>query len=167
MKILKKTILTSLIALCAFNTNASIQTDILENQPIETIIQKAILENITIENILPQIAAQNIDLIPSATSYATCNKLSSNESILSSAFAAAPQKALEIAQAARKCNVTEEEILNSALASNIDPTTINEATAAGGSTSISTPGTISTNGLAAPNFGSAAGNGGGGVASAN
>jgi len=167
MKLLRKTIYTSLFALYALNTNASIQSDILENQPIENIIQGAILENITIENILPQIAAQNTDLVPSAVSYATCNKLASNISILNSAFAAASDKATEIAQAARECNVTEEEILNSAIASNIDPTTVGEATAAGGTQTPGATPASAVNNLSAPNFGSAAGSGGGGVASAN
>ena len=167
MNFFRKTICTSLLALCAFNTNASIQSDILENQSIETIIKGALLENITIENVFPEIAAQDIDLVPSAVSYAACNKLSSNINILNSAFAVASDKAAEIAQAARECNVSEEDILNSAITSNIDPTTVGEATAAGGApTPGATPAAAVSN-LSAPNFGSAAGAGGGGVASAN
>lgn len=79
---------------------------------------------------------------------------------MSSAFAAAPSLSKEIADAARDCGVSEEVLLSSALAANIGPTTIGEATAAGevptgNITGPITPSSLSTN----------TGTGGGGSAS--
>ncbi len=137
--------------------NADVASDVNANLPTNVIFNNAFTDGLTLENIFIQIGATSPGLIPNATSYATCNNLAAAETIMVFAFTAAPQLAQATANAARACNVTEEELLNAALLAGIDPTTIGEATAAGGA------GTGSP--IAAPSFGSAAGTGGGGVAS--
>ncbi|EPJ56265.1 MAG: hypothetical protein OFPI_00550 [Osedax symbiont Rs2] len=140
--------------------NADVASDVNSNLPIKGIFDNAFSDGLSLEDIFNQVAAANQGLTPTATSYATCNKLDAAETIMTFAFAAAPSLAQPIANAARECGVTEEELLNSALAANIDPTTIGEATAAGGGAGATgAP-------LAAPSFGSAGGAGGGGTASA-
>jgi len=159
------TILLSSALLVPMAVHASIDTDVKANVPMKVIFDNAFSEQSTLNNIFTQIAAADKSFTPAATTYATCNKLDSNEVIIGMAFLAAPELAEEIANAARSCGATEEELLNSALASNIDPTTIGEATAAGGALPGATGGTGTP--LAAADFGSAGGNGGGNTASLN
>lgn len=165
MKLLTKT-MASLIFFCAVNSYASIENDVLENKAMKIIFDNAFAEKLLLTDIFSQISDTKDTLVPDATSYATCNKLDTNESILSIAFLSAPHLAEDIANAARVCGATEEELLNSALASNIDPTTIGEATAAGGNQTVNNIGNTG-NTLDTPTFGSAAGSGGGGTASPN
>ena len=139
--------------------NADVASDVNSNFPIKSIFDNAFTDGLSLEDIFNQIAAANQGLTPTATSYATCNNLDAATTIMAFAFSAAPDLAQPIANAARECGVTEEELLNAALAANIDPTTIGEATAAGGGGATGAP-------LAAPGFGSAGGAGGGGTASA-
>jgi len=140
------------------NVNADIESDVNSNLPIKVIFDNALADGLSLEDIFNQIAGASPGMTPAATTYATCNKLDSVETIMAFAFAAAPDLAQPIANAGRECGVTEEELLNSALAANIDPTTIGEATAAGGA-----PGAGGATGapLGAPGFGSTGGAGGG------
>ncbi|MEH6446273.1 MAG: hypothetical protein V7784_20450 [Oceanospirillaceae bacterium] len=162
MRYLKSIITTSILlgTLSPLAAFADIKTDIAAEQPMKVIFDNALTNNTGLDDIFNQIAAAQKALTPDATTYATCNKLDANTTIVSYAFAAAPDLAQDIANAARACGATEEELLNSALASNIDPTTIGEATAAGG------PAAAPGVGVATPSFGTAGGTGGGGVASA-
>jgi len=164
MNILKTAIVASVL-LMPLSAYATVESDINNNAPMKLIFDNAFADELDLVNIFDQIAAADQSLTPDATTYATCNKLDTNETIVSMAFLAAPELAEPIANAARACGVTEEELLNSALASNIDPTTIGEATAAGGGL----PGAGGAGGtgapLSAPTFGSAGGAGGGGTAS--
>jgi len=145
------------------NVNADIESDVNSNLPIKVIFDNAFSDGLSLEDIFNQIAGASPGLTPNATTYATCNKLDAMETIMAFAFAAAPDLAQPIANAARECGVTEEELLNSALAANIDPTTIGEATAAGGAPAAG--GGVTGAPLTAPTFGSAGGTGGGGTAS--
>ena len=158
-------IIFAMTFLLPFQTvNADIESDVNSNLPIKVIFDNAFLDGLSLEDIFNQIAGVSPGLTPDATTYATCNKLDAVETIMAFAFAAAPELAQPIANAARECGVTEEELLNSALAANIDPTTIGEATAAGGAPAAGGGGATGAP-LAAPTFGSAGGAGGGGTAS--
>jgi len=160
-----KTAIIASALLMPFSAYATVESDVTNKAPMKLIFDNAFADKLDLVNIFNQIAAADQSLTPDATTYAACNKLDSNETIVSMAFLAAPELAEPIANAARACGVTEEELLNSALASNIDPTTIGEATAAGGGL----PGAGGPGGtgapLSAPSFGSAGGAGGGGAAS--
>ena len=165
MKILK-TIIAASILLAPIYAQATVESDVSDKQPMKIIFDNAFADKIELVGIINQIAAADQTLTPDATTYAACNNLDAVETIVSFAFLAAPDLAAEIANAARECGATEEELLNSALASNIDPTTIGEATGAGGGL----PGAGGIGGatgapIAAPSFGSAGGNGGGSTAS--
>ncbi len=162
MRLLVPVILAVALILPIQSVNADIESDINANLPIKVIFDNAFSDGLTLSDLFNRIAAASPGLTPAATTYATCNNLDSAETIMTIAFAAAPDLAQPIANAARECGVTEEELLNAALAANIDPTTIGEATAAGGA-----PGAGGATGapLAAPSFGSAGGAGGGGAAS--
>ena len=165
MKLLKSVIIAASFLLASFSVSASIESDIVDNQPINVIINNALADNISLEDIFEQIAANNASLIPAAVNYASANNLASITAILDSAFkatASLPDLAAPIANAARQNGATEADILNVALANNIDPTTLGEATAAGGGT----PGGTGSP-IAPPSFASAGGSGGGGTASAN
>ena len=118
------------------SANADVASDVNSNLPIKIIFDNAFSDGLSLEDIFNQIAAASQGLTPAATSYATCNKLKASDTVVSSAFNAAPKLAKGIANAARECGVTKEDLLTSALASNIDPTTIGEATAGGGNTSV-------------------------------
>jgi len=164
MKLLKTVIVASAL-LVPFSTYASVESDVTNKAPMKLIFDNAFADQLDLVNIFNQIAAADQSLTPDATTYATCNKLGENETIVSMAFLAAPELAEPIANAARACGVTEEELLNSALASNIDPTTIGEATAAGGGLPGAGGGAGTGAPLSAPSFGSAGGAGGGGTVS--
>jgi hypothetical protein len=150
----------------ALNAYADIPSDVQSDQSMKVIFDNALTDNLDIGNIFNQIALAKQSLTPNATTYATCNKIDANETILSAAFSAAPDLALDIANAARECGATEEELLNSALASNIDPTAIGEATAAGPGAAPGVGAAATGAPVAAPSFGTAGGTGGGGAASA-
>ena len=141
--------------------NADVASDVNSNLPIKVIFDNGFTDGLSLEDIFSQIAATSQGLIPAATTYATCNQLDAMDTILTFAFNVAPDLAQPIANAARDCGVSEEDLLNSALAANIDPTTIGEATAAGGIPAVGAGATIPV-----PSFGSAGGTGGGGTASA-
>ena len=145
--------------------NADVASDVNSNIPIKVIFDNAFAEGLSLEDIFKQIAGASQGMTPAATTYATCNQLDAMDTILTFAFAAAPDLAQPIANAARGCGVSEEDLLNSALAANIDPTTIGEATAAGGAPAAGGGGATGAP-LSAPSFGSAGGTGGGGTASA-
>ncbi len=169
MKIFKTALATGVL-LASFQASASIESDIIAKESMKVIFDNAVTVNTGIPAIFNQIAKTDAQLTPAATTYATCNKLDSNLAILNAAFGSVdPTSKLveEIANAARKCGASEEDLLGSALANNIDPTAIGEATAAGGPL----PGAGGAAGatgapVAAPSFGSAGGAGGGGTASA-
>ncbi len=158
MKLLKSVLVASMI-MGAATASANIESDVQSQLSMSQIFNNAFSDNLGLADIFNQIGTADQVHVPAATSYATCNNLDSTESILTIAFSAAPQLAQEISNAARACGATEEQLLNSALASNIDPTTIGEATAAGGGAP-ATP-------IAAPSFASAGGAGGGGAGSPN
>jgi len=154
MKLLKSLLAASMI-MGAATASANIASDVQSQLPMQQIFNNALTTSTSLVDIFNQIGTADQTLMPAATTYATCNNLDSAESIVSAAFSAAPDQAQAISNAARACGVTEEQLLNSALASNIDPTTIGEATAAGGG--IPGAGT----GVSAPSFGSTGGAGGG------
>jgi hypothetical protein len=160
MNLLKTVLTTASVLLISLSASASIESDITDGKSMQVIFKNADTENIILENVFARIAAKNENLVPSATKYATCLKLDSNEAILNYAFqivSTFPLLAKPSADAARECKVPEEDILGSALANNVDPTTIGEATAAGAGTGAP---------IAATSFGSAGGSVGGGTASA-
>ena len=162
-----KTVIAASILIAPIYAQATVESDIVDKQPMSVIFNNALADQIDLLGIFNQIAAIDTALTPNATSYAACNKLDSIETILSFAFLAAPDSSQDIANAARECGATEEEILSSALASNIDPTTIGEATAAGGGLpAAGGAGGVTGAPITAPSFGSAGGAGGGGTASA-
>ncbi|NRA18537.1 MAG: hypothetical protein HRU04_23875 [Oceanospirillaceae bacterium] len=165
MKLLKSVLVASMIMGSA-SASADIASDVQSQLPMNQIFNNALSTSTSIADIFNQIGTADQTQMPAATTYATCNSLDSTETILSAAFSAAPGQAQAISNAARACGATEEQLLNSALASNIDPTTIGEATAAGGLPAAGggIGGTGTT--VAAPSFGSAGGTGGGGTASA-
>ncbi|EPJ43076.1 MAG: hypothetical protein OFPII_43640 [Osedax symbiont Rs1] len=169
MKIFK-TVLATGIVLASFQASASIESDIIAKKSMKVIFDNAVTNKTGIPETFNQIAKTDAKLTPAATTYAACNKLDSNLAILNAAFSAVdPTSDLvgAISDAARKCGASEEDLLGSALANNIDPTAIGEATAAGGPL----PGAGGAAGatgapVSAPSFGSAGGSGGGGTASA-
>jgi len=152
-KFLMVTSVCILIPFSSLNLQASISNDIANNEPMSTLFNGALVDSLTINDIFQQIASVDASLTPEATGYATCNKIGTVEEIVSSAFSAAPTLAKEIADAARECGVLEEELLNSALAANIDPTTIGEATAAGGNAAgVAPTGAITGSPISPPSF---------------
>ena len=158
MKLLKSLLVVS-IMLGTTAVSADIESDVQSQLPMQQIFNNAFESQTNLADIFQQIGSADATQTPAATSYATCEKLDAVVTILNLAFVAAPELAEEIANAARECGATEEELLTSALASGIDPTTIGEATAAGGA-----PAPVNTI-IAPATFGNSVGTGGGGTGS--
>ncbi len=167
----------SCLLLFSLNTPATILSDIAEGLKIKKVFDNALKENKPLNEIFSGFGSSNQSLLPAATTYATCNNLGSDSEITGFAFDAVPDSlkgpvvdpadtvntlVTNIANAARKCGLTEEELQQTALLNGVDPTAIGQATAAGGGGAIGGPGIAGTGSpIATPGF-----NGGGATTNA-
>ena len=146
MKI-SNTLAASCLVLFSLNVQADIASDISDGKSIQEIFNNALADSKSLNDIFQNIGTSNQDLLPSATTYATCNDLGSDPEITGFAFAALPDSlkgpvtnpddtvnslVTNIANAARQCGLSEEDLIASAVANGVDPTAVGEATAAGG-----------------------------------
>jgi hypothetical protein len=145
--IISNKLAASCLLLFSLNIHASIISDIADGLTIKKIFDNALEENASLEDIFSGIGQTNQDLLPGATTYATCNDLGSDPEVTGFAFAALPDSlkgpvsnpedtvdslVTNIANAARKCGLSEPDLAQTALLNGVDPTAVGEATAAGG-----------------------------------
>jgi hypothetical protein len=157
---------------------ASVNSDIASGLSMQQVAANAALENLTIEQVIQQVSAINSSLVSSLVTLAINNGANA-ESVLFTAFNAAPGEAKSISEAAQAAGVDFTVVVAQSLGvPGIDPLAIAPATAAGGTPpgqQITTPGqggtppglggTTPGQTISPPSFSNGGGSGGGGTGS--
>ncbi len=145
MKI-SNTLAASCLLLFSLNVNADIASDIIDGKSMAEIFSTALDTGSSLEDIFSQIQQADQNLLPSATTHATCQKLDTPESVTGFAFLAIPDDlkgtvippatvsdlVRDVANAAIDCGLDRANLAAPALAGGVDPTGVQLATAAGG-----------------------------------
>ncbi len=176
MKISNK-LAASCLVLFSFSAQADIASDITEGKSMKEIFTNAQAEKVTLVDTFDSIGKADQNLLPPATTYATCQKLDTPETVTGFAFLAIPDNlkgtvtppetvsdlVKDVANAAIACGLDKNNLSGPALVGGVDPTAVAAATAAGGGGgAIGGPGIAGTGSpIATPGF-----NGGGATTNA-
>ena len=137
---IKSGLVLSVLSAITMSAQAETVFKVTEQNPIDKVFEDSVQDQLQMEPIFLGLYKENGSVImPKAVSYATCNKLDTNIIIVTAALTASAEEiaasetlGADIANAARDCKVTEEDLLTGSIAANVDPTKLGEATAAGG-----------------------------------
>ncbi len=157
MKISNK-LAASCLVLFSFSAQADIASDITEGKSMQEIFTNAQADNKSLSDIFSLISASDQNLLPDATTYATCQKLDTPETVTGFAFLAIPDNlkgtvtppetvsdlVKDVANAAIACGLDKNNLSGPALAGGVDPTAVAAATAAGSGTGGGGPGVAGT-----------------------
>ena len=128
-----------------YSAHASISDDLNSDLPMASVFANAINESISVQDILGSI----IDLKPSSGGDAVCAAVSASPDtapdlaafaiskglapavVATSSMQCAPEQATQTYAKLKEAGVSDEDLLASALAAGLDPTALQEATAAG------------------------------------